>query len=132
MTKPDAGKFTRARVDQRSRMTPFEEQRIREMQSERQTFNLGEWVEKHSGEARYFGKIVSAYQTSKGGWRYVVEVWPQGFQMICTAGMLRPLQSSDGLRFGMFRGSIIIVHPEMPPHMWDGEKMVKIEMGEPK
>ncbi|WP_210482693.1 hypothetical protein [Microvirga antarctica] len=52
-------------------------------------FKLGDHVEKHSGEARYTGQIVSVYQTTKGGTRYVVEVEPQGFQMICTAGMLR-------------------------------------------
>jgi hypothetical protein len=54
-----------------------------------ESFNVGDHVEKFSGEARYSGVIVSVYQTTKGGTRYVVEVEPQGFQMICTAGMLR-------------------------------------------
>ncbi len=52
-------------------------------------FRVGDRVEKFSGEARYSGEIVCVYTTKKGGVRYVVEVEPQGFQMICTAGMLR-------------------------------------------
>lgn len=46
-------------------------------------------VEKFSGEARYFGTIVSVYETLRGSTRYVVEVEPQGFQMIVTEGMIR-------------------------------------------
>jgi hypothetical protein len=28
-----------------------------------------------------------------------------------------------------FDGLLIIVHPDMPPHVWDGEKMSKMEIG---
>lgn len=51
-------------------------------------FFCGEWVEKAVGEARYKGQVVSAYATVRGGPRYVVDVWPRGFQMICTPSML--------------------------------------------
>lgn len=57
--------------------------------SEGASLKIGDRVEKFSGEARYFGEVVSVYRTKKGGVRYVVEVEPQGFQMICTEGMLR-------------------------------------------
>lgn len=52
-------------------------------------YDIGDPVEKFQGEARYWGHVVSAYKTRRGGQRYVVEVEPQGFQMICTPGMLR-------------------------------------------
>lgn len=58
-------------------------------QSDAATFGVGDQVEKFAGEARYVGQIVSVYQTTTGGTRYVVEVRPQGFQMICTRAMLR-------------------------------------------
>jgi len=58
-------------------------------------FALSDRVEKHTGEARYTGKVVSVYETSKGGTSYVVEVEPQGFQMICTASMLRPAPPTE-------------------------------------
>lgn len=57
------------------------------------TFSVGDRVEKYIGEARYHGVIVCRYLTTKLSPRYVVEVEPQGFQMICTAGMLRLLDS---------------------------------------
>lgn len=59
-------------------------------------FKIGDRVEKYAGEARYHGVVVSVYQTTKGGTRYVVEVAPQGFQMICTAGMLRLTEEFTG------------------------------------
>jgi len=46
-------------------------------------------VEKYAGEARYTGVVLVAYRTTRGGLRYVVEVEPQGFQMIVTDGMIR-------------------------------------------
>lgn len=49
---------------------------------------VGDWVEKDVGEAKYKGQVVSKYLTLRGGVRFVVEVWPQGFQMICTPAML--------------------------------------------
>jgi len=52
-------------------------------------WRIGDRVEKWTGEARYTGVIVGVYATTKGGTRYVVEVKPQGFQMICTKAMLR-------------------------------------------
>lgn len=48
----------------------------------------GDWVKKATGEAKYEGQVACVYRTRRGGVRYVVEVWPQGFQMICTPGML--------------------------------------------
>lgn len=52
-------------------------------------FDVGAYVEKHTGEARWHGTIVAVYKTLKGNTRYVVEVDPQGFQMIATAAQLR-------------------------------------------
>lgn len=52
-------------------------------------YAVGDWVEKGVGEARYKGHVAAVYAAAyRGGVRYVVEVWPQGFQMICTGGML--------------------------------------------
>lgn len=55
----------------------------------------GDWVEKYTGEARYVGVVVSKYPTLLGHLRYVVEVWPQHFQMICTDKMLRKCGAYD-------------------------------------
>lgn len=52
-------------------------------------FKVGDPVEKYTGEARWWGHVVAKYLTRRGAQRYVVEVEPQGFQMICTPGMLR-------------------------------------------
>ena len=57
---------------------------------------LGDYVEKFDGEARYFGWIVSVYKTRKGGTRYVIDVDPQGFQMIVTRGMIRKIVIAAG------------------------------------
>lgn len=59
-------------------------------------FLLGEYVEKYEGEARYEGYIVSVYSTMKGKTRYVVEVQPQGFQMIVTDKQIRHKEAPDG------------------------------------
>lgn len=57
---------------------------------------VGDYVEKFTGEARWTGWIVAAYQTRKGSLRYVVEIDPQGFQMIATPGQLRALAGGEG------------------------------------
>ena len=55
----------------------------------RSPFEIDDYVEKYKGEARYSGWIVCRYQTRRGKLRYVVEVDPQGFQMIGEASYLR-------------------------------------------
>lgn len=45
-------------------------------------FKIGDAVEKYIGDAQYQGTIVSIYRTTKNKTRYVIEVLPQGFQMI--------------------------------------------------
>lgn len=52
-------------------------------------FKVGDYVEKYSGDAQYEGYVVSSYLTLKGHLRYVVEVLPQHFQMICNEKQLR-------------------------------------------
>lgn len=52
-------------------------------------FEVGAAVQKYTGDARYEGVIVARYLTLAGAKRYVVEVLPQGFQMICNAAQLR-------------------------------------------
>ena len=51
---------------------------------------LGEPVEKYTGEARWEGVLLAKYKTTRGKIRYVVEVTPQGFQMICVPNQIRP------------------------------------------
>lgn len=45
-------------------------------------FAVWDLVRKWTGEAHYEGIVVCVYYTTKGHLRYVVEVMPQGFQMI--------------------------------------------------
>ncbi|MBS7698742.1 MULTISPECIES: hypothetical protein [unclassified Chelatococcus] len=52
-------------------------------------FEAGDRVEKYKGEALWHGTVVSAYLTTRGKPRYVVDVEPQGFQMIAVEGQLR-------------------------------------------
>lgn len=52
-------------------------------------YNYGDAVEKFTGEAQWHGQIVSAYHTIEGKLRYVVQVWPQKFQMIAVPSQLR-------------------------------------------
>ncbi|WP_303758396.1 hypothetical protein [Sphingobium yanoikuyae] len=52
-------------------------------------FNIGQAVEKFTGEAIWHGTVVARYLTGKGKPRYVVEVHPQGFQMIAVPSQLR-------------------------------------------
>lgn len=58
-------------------------------------YNYGDRVEKFTGEARWTGHIVSAYRTLKGKLRYVVEVEPQGFQMIAVPSQLRKMEAQN-------------------------------------
>lgn len=55
-------------------------------------FNVGDYVEKFSGDAQYKGTIVSCYQTLNGKTRYVVDVDPQNFQMITAAQFIRKVE----------------------------------------
>lgn len=50
---------------------------------------VGDPVEKFTGEARWNGIIVARYLTTKGKLRFVVDVEPQGFQMIAVGSQLR-------------------------------------------
>lgn len=52
-------------------------------------FEVGDYVEKFSGEARWFGTVVAKYNTLRGAVRYVVEIDPQGFQMITNDKQIR-------------------------------------------
>lgn len=52
----------------------------------------GTRVEKYTGEARWFGEVRASYLTKRGKLRYVVEVDPQGFQMIAVPGQLREVE----------------------------------------
>lgn len=53
-------------------------------------FKLGDYIEKYTGEARYKGHVVAIYVTRRNPrLRLVVEVEPQGFQMIVSPEMLR-------------------------------------------
>jgi hypothetical protein len=52
-------------------------------------FTIGDRVEKFTGEAQWHGIVVSSYLTTKKKRRYVVEVEPQGFQMIAVPAQLR-------------------------------------------
>ncbi len=62
-------------------------------------YAYGQPVEKFTGEAQWDGVIVSAYHTTAGKLRYVVEVKPQGFQMIAVPSQLRAaLRKSQGER----------------------------------
>ncbi len=54
-------------------------------------FSIGDTVEKYTGEAGWHGIVVSRYLTSKGKRRYVIDVLPQGFQMIAVPNQLRRL-----------------------------------------
>lgn len=53
-------------------------------------------VEKFTGEARWTGLVVAAYLTTRSKLRYVVEVHPQGFQMIAVPDQLRAILSEQG------------------------------------
>lgn len=53
----------------------------------------GTIVEKYTGEARWEGVLLVSYTTTKGKLRHVVEVIPQGFQMICVPEQIRPKQT---------------------------------------
>lgn len=50
---------------------------------------VGDYVEKYTGEALWSGWVVAVYHTRRGKLRYVVEIDPQGFQMIAVPSQLR-------------------------------------------
>jgi hypothetical protein len=52
-------------------------------------FRVGDRVEKWTGAYTTFGEVRCAYTTKRGDVRYVVEVEPQGFQMIWSERELR-------------------------------------------
>lgn len=56
-------------------------------------FETGDYVEKFTGEALWSGWIVSGYQKRNGKPRYVVEIDPQGFQMIAVPSQLRKVKA---------------------------------------
>lgn len=58
-------------------------------------FKVGDIVRKSKGEALWSGVVVARYLTSKGKERYVVEVFPQGFQMIAVDSQLERVEDAD-------------------------------------
>lgn len=52
-------------------------------------YEIGERVEKYTGAYTTFGEVRATYTTKGGARRYVVEVEPQGFQMIWSDKELR-------------------------------------------
>ena len=76
------------------------------MTEETAEFEIGQTVEKYTGEARWFGTIVAKYRTLKGSLRYVVEVSPQGFQMIAVGSQLKETRSLLENVIAMARGSL--------------------------
>lgn len=59
------------------------------MTIEEPQFKILDHVEKYEGEALWNGVVVAVYYTTRGKLRYVVEVLPQGFQMIAVPKQLR-------------------------------------------
>jgi hypothetical protein len=55
-------------------------------------FKVGDRVEKYTGDAIWSGTVVSVYYTLAGKLRYVIEVEPQGFQMIANPKQLRRVE----------------------------------------
>lgn len=53
-------------------------------------FKIGDRVEKYTGDYSAFGEVRAVYSTKRGRLRYVVEIEPQGFQMIWGDKELRP------------------------------------------
>ncbi|NNM74768.1 hypothetical protein [Enterovirga aerilata] len=58
-------------------------------------FIKGDKVVKFTGEARWFGEVRDVYWTKRGSVRYVVEVEPQGFQMIAAPSQLRAAEQGE-------------------------------------
>lgn len=58
-------------------------------------FEVGNYVAKRTGEAIYEGWVVSKYLTRRGKLRYVVEINPQGFQMIASPGFLTKANENE-------------------------------------
>lgn len=59
------------------------------------SFKIGDRVEKYTGAYNTFGEVRCAYITKAGAVRYVVEVEPQGFQMIWSSKELRLANKGD-------------------------------------
>jgi hypothetical protein len=84
--------------DAQRRRAEAAEQQLAEARSapDENGFVIGEPVEKFTGEAQYQGVLVASYLTTKGSRRYVVEVKPQGFQMIASPAQLRMIAALNG------------------------------------
>ena len=65
-----------------------------------QAFKVGQRVEKFTGDVTGFGEVRAVYTTTRGKLRYVVEVEPQGFQMIWTESQLRHAPAPPDLTGG--------------------------------
>lgn len=59
------------------------------------SFEVGDIVGKFGGEARWIGVVVSIYATTREATRLVVDVAPQGFQMIATPGQLTLIERAQ-------------------------------------
>jgi hypothetical protein len=55
-------------------------------------FAVGDYLHKHTGDTKWYGWVVARYFTRRGKERYVIEVDPQGFQMI---GAPEQLEKTD-------------------------------------
>ncbi len=61
-----------------------------------------------------------------------VRVQPILDALITENALLRErVQNAGGASAIRFKGNLIIVHPDFPPHIWDGKKMSPIEQCAP-
>lgn len=69
----------------------------------------GTRVKNFSGEIQWFGRVVACYRTLRNTVRYVVEVEPQGLQMIFSGMQIIPVP--EGHVFGVH-----LYFPTLPPN----------------
>lgn len=53
----------------------------------------------------------------------------RGLMQIANEMENKKVATIDPVQSAYFRGLLLIVHPDMPPHVWDGKKMTPITIG---
>lgn len=93
------------------RLTPFEERRIDEMRAAKDWYDFEPRTPlPPAAIARQMAEADRVIASTAGA--------------VKSAGQ----RGEEKGRFGYFRGMIIIIHPDMPPHIWDGKTMARVDM----
>jgi hypothetical protein len=74
----------------------------------------------------YGAKLFDGLGLSANEWKEIAAEWQERAEK-AEAALAAELQRNGGAAATYFNGKLVICHPDMPVHIWDGAKMERVE-----